>query len=54
MPITLTVPEGLLSTEAEAEVFAELTDALLDIAGLACPKLTSSPAANAPPPHSSN
>jgi phenylpyruvate tautomerase PptA (4-oxalocrotonate tautomerase family) len=35
MPITLTVPEGLLSTEAEAEVFAELTDALLDIAGLA-------------------
>jgi phenylpyruvate tautomerase PptA (4-oxalocrotonate tautomerase family) len=35
MPITLTVPEGLLSPDAEARAFAGLTDALLDIAGLA-------------------
>ncbi|NEJ73020.1 Tautomerase enzyme [Rhizobium phaseoli] len=34
MPITLTVPEGLLSPEAEAQAFAGLTDALLDVAGL--------------------
>jgi phenylpyruvate tautomerase PptA (4-oxalocrotonate tautomerase family) len=34
MPITLTVPEGLLSPEAQAHVFAGLTDALLDAAGL--------------------
>jgi hypothetical protein len=31
MPITLTVPEGLLSPEAETRAFAELTDALLKI-----------------------
>jgi phenylpyruvate tautomerase PptA (4-oxalocrotonate tautomerase family) len=35
MPITLTVPEGLLSPEAEARVFARLTDALLEVDGLA-------------------
>lgn len=35
MPITLTVPEGLLSPQAQAKAFAELTDALLEIAGLA-------------------
>jgi phenylpyruvate tautomerase PptA (4-oxalocrotonate tautomerase family) len=35
MPITLTVPEGVLSAEAEARVFAGLTEALLDVAGLA-------------------
>jgi phenylpyruvate tautomerase PptA (4-oxalocrotonate tautomerase family) len=34
MPITLTVPEGLLSVEAEARVFSELTRALLDAAQL--------------------
>lgn len=34
MPITLTVPEGLLSAEAEATAFAGLTDALLTVAGL--------------------
>jgi len=34
MPITLTVPEGLLSANAEAEVFADLTDALLTVGGL--------------------
>lgn len=34
MPITLTLPEGLLSEEAEAGVFAELTDALLEVAQL--------------------
>jgi phenylpyruvate tautomerase PptA (4-oxalocrotonate tautomerase family) len=34
MPITLTVPEGLLSAEAEANVFAELTRALLGVAQL--------------------
>ena len=34
MPITLTVPEGLLSKEAQAEVFAGLTDALLKVSGL--------------------
>jgi phenylpyruvate tautomerase PptA (4-oxalocrotonate tautomerase family) len=34
MPITLTVPEGLLSAEAEAEVFAELTRSLLGVAQL--------------------
>ena len=34
MPITLTVPEGLLSKEAQAQVFAGLTDALLKVSGL--------------------
>ncbi|MBY2926558.1 Tautomerase enzyme [Rhizobium leguminosarum] len=34
MPITLTVPEGLLSLEGQAQAFAGLTDALLDAAGL--------------------
>ena len=34
MPITLTVPEGLLSPEAQAQAFAGLTDAVLDVAGL--------------------
>jgi len=34
MPITLTVPEGLLSADAEAAVFAVLTDALLTVVGL--------------------
>jgi phenylpyruvate tautomerase PptA (4-oxalocrotonate tautomerase family) len=34
MPITLTVPEGLLSAKAEAEVFAELTRSLLGVAKL--------------------
>ncbi len=32
MPITLTVPEGLLSLEGQAQAFAGLTDALLDAA----------------------
>ncbi|MDR6900159.1 Tautomerase enzyme [Rhizobium miluonense] len=35
MPITLTVSEGLLSSEAQAQAFAGLTDAVLDVAGLA-------------------
>ena len=35
MPITLTVPEGLLSPEEQARAFAGLTDALLEVAGLA-------------------
>ncbi|PMS36164.1 hypothetical protein B0G57_104267 [Trinickia symbiotica] len=34
MPITLTVPEGLLPPEVETQVFAELTHALLKVAGL--------------------
>ncbi|PTB19581.1 Tautomerase enzyme [Trinickia symbiotica] len=34
MPITLTVPEGLLSPEVETQVFADLTNALLEVAGL--------------------
>lgn len=34
MPITLTIPEGLLSPAAEAEAFAGLTEAVLEIAGL--------------------
>ncbi|MBY3039027.1 Tautomerase enzyme [Rhizobium laguerreae] len=34
MPITLTVPEGLLSQEAQARAVAGLTDAVLDAAGL--------------------
>jgi len=34
MPITLTLPEGLLSPAAQAEAFAGLTDALLDVSGL--------------------
>jgi phenylpyruvate tautomerase PptA (4-oxalocrotonate tautomerase family) len=34
MPITLTVPEGLLPTETEAEVFAGLTRALLRVTEL--------------------
>ncbi|MBP2557327.1 phenylpyruvate tautomerase PptA (4-oxalocrotonate tautomerase family) [Neorhizobium galegae] len=35
MPITLTVPEGLLSPQTQAEVFAGLTDAILEVSGLA-------------------
>ncbi|CAM8846171.1 Tautomerase enzyme [Burkholderia pseudomallei] len=31
MPITLTVSEGLLEPDVEAQVFAALTDALLDV-----------------------
>lgn len=34
MPITLTVPEGLLSAEAQAQAFAGLTDAVLAASGL--------------------
>jgi phenylpyruvate tautomerase PptA (4-oxalocrotonate tautomerase family) len=34
MPITLTVPEGLLTSEAEAQVFDDLTQALLSVAEL--------------------
>ncbi|RWX09302.1 Tautomerase enzyme [Rhizobium leguminosarum] len=34
MPITLTVPEGLLSQRAQAQAFAGLTEAVLDAAGL--------------------
>jgi phenylpyruvate tautomerase PptA (4-oxalocrotonate tautomerase family) len=34
MPITLTIPEGLLSPEAQAEAFAGLTGAILGVAGL--------------------
>ncbi|RUM20055.1 Tautomerase enzyme [Rhizobium vallis] len=34
MPIRLTVPEGLLSQQAQAQAFAGLTDALLDVADL--------------------
>lgn len=34
MPITLTVPEGLLSQQAQAQAFAGLTAALLDVADL--------------------
>jgi phenylpyruvate tautomerase PptA (4-oxalocrotonate tautomerase family) len=34
MPITLTVPEGLLPPETETEVFAGLTRALLRVTGL--------------------
>lgn len=34
MPITLTIPEGLLSPIAQAEAFAGLTDALLDVSEL--------------------
>lgn len=34
MPITLTVPEGLLSSKAEAQVFDGLTQALLEITEL--------------------
>lgn len=34
MPITLTIPEGLLSPEAQAQAFAGLTAAVLDVAGL--------------------
>ena len=34
MPITLTVPEGLFSSEAEGRAFAELTDALLKVSQL--------------------
>ncbi|ENN87793.1 hypothetical protein RHSP_47456 [Rhizobium freirei PRF 81] len=34
MPITLTVSEGLLSSQAQAQAFAGLTDAVLDVAGL--------------------
>lgn len=34
MPITLTVPENLLTAEAEAQAFAGLTDVLLKVAQL--------------------
>ena len=34
VPITLTVPEGVFDADAQAKVFAELTDALLNIEGL--------------------
>jgi len=34
MPITLTLPDGLLSPEAQSQAFAGLTEALLDVAGL--------------------
>ncbi|MBI2253806.1 MAG: Tautomerase enzyme [Proteobacteria bacterium] len=34
MPITLTLPEGLLSPEEQAEAFAGLTEAVLEVAGL--------------------
>ncbi|ARO33025.1 hypothetical protein NXC14_PB00202 (plasmid) [Rhizobium sp. NXC14] len=34
MPITLTVPQGMLSQQAQAQVFAGLTNALLDVADL--------------------
>ncbi|TAU60984.1 Tautomerase enzyme (plasmid) [Rhizobium ruizarguesonis] len=34
MPITLAVPEGLLSQRAQAQAFAGLTEAVLDAAGL--------------------
>jgi phenylpyruvate tautomerase PptA (4-oxalocrotonate tautomerase family) len=34
MPITLTVPEGLLSPEEQAQAFAGLTDALLEVSEL--------------------
>lgn len=34
MPITLTVSEGVFTQEDEGPVFAELTDALLDVEGL--------------------
>ncbi|PPJ46609.1 Tautomerase enzyme [Rhizobium sp. KAs_5_22] len=34
MPITLTVPEGLLSAQAQADAFSSLTDALLEVSGL--------------------
>lgn len=35
MPITLTLPEGLLSPAAQAEAFAGLTHAILEVSGLA-------------------
>lgn len=35
MPITLTLPAGVLSESAERQAFAELTQALLQAAGLA-------------------
>ncbi|KVK91448.1 hypothetical protein [Burkholderia cepacia] len=34
MPITLTVSEGVFTPDDEGPVFAELTDALLDVEGL--------------------
>lgn len=34
MPITLTVSEGVFTREDEGRVFAELTDALLEVEGL--------------------
>ncbi|CDZ36949.1 Tautomerase enzyme [Neorhizobium galegae bv. officinalis] len=34
MPITLTVPEGLLSPQAQAEAFSGLADAILEVSGL--------------------
>jgi phenylpyruvate tautomerase PptA (4-oxalocrotonate tautomerase family) len=34
MPITLTLPEGLLSSQAQTEAFAALTNAVLEVSGL--------------------
>ncbi|MBX4949346.1 Tautomerase enzyme [Rhizobium binae] len=34
MPITFTIPEGLLSPAAQAETFAGLTEAVLEVSGL--------------------
>jgi phenylpyruvate tautomerase PptA (4-oxalocrotonate tautomerase family) len=34
MPITLTLPEGLLSTEEQIHTLDDLTDALLEVSGL--------------------
>ena len=34
MPSTLTIPEDLLSAEAEAALFARLSETLLDIAAI--------------------
>lgn len=34
MPVTLTIPEGFLSQPGQAQLFAALTDAVLDVSGL--------------------
>lgn len=34
MPLTLTIPEGLLPSPAQAQLFAALTNAVLDVSGL--------------------
>ncbi|MCF8480124.1 MAG: hypothetical protein K9H25_06815 [Rhodospirillum sp.] len=34
MPITLTLPEGLLTSQEQADAFAGLTDAILEVSGL--------------------